>query len=55
MLMRRLMLNKKPATPEQQQSEAYAKENNKAEKAIEANEAAVNKNSFRITPILISA
>ena len=40
----------KAATPEQQQSEAFKAENNKAEKAISAQEAAINKKFIQDNP-----
>ena len=45
-----LEAKQKAATPEQQQSEAYAKENNKAEKVIEAKENAINKKFIQDNP-----
>ncbi|HEY4327387.1 MAG TPA: TlpA disulfide reductase family protein [Mucilaginibacter sp.] len=45
-----LEAKRKAATPEQQQSDAFEKENNKAEKEIEAQEAAVNKKFIQDNP-----
>src|SRR5260221_5935536 len=45
-----LEAKRKAATPEQQQSDAFAKENNKAEKEIEAQESALNKKFIQDNP-----
>jgi len=45
-----LEAKKKAATPDQQKSDAFDKENNKAEKAIEAQEAEINKQFIKDNP-----